>query len=172
MTSHILLRAACILAIGLGTLGPSSAQLRSPPLAASADANEDWRADITVMTIAPDGSWGAATESSAGRAIANAIDDCKSRYKLSIGCGHKMTTVRAGWSLAIRCGDSTILAAAKTLRDAEQQAIDREVELRRVYRPQMPPCVRLASVDPHGAVVAPNVADLLRTVTLRSYDAP
>jgi len=171
MISRIIFCAACVLAVGLGTFGPSSAQLAAPPPATSAEAVEDWRNDITVVTIAPDGSWGVATEPSTSRAIAHAIDDCKSRHGPGIGCGHKMTSIRAGWSLALRCGDSTILAAAKTLRDAEQQAVDRELELRRVYRPQMPPCVRLMSVDPHGAVVAPNVTDLL-TVMLRGYDAP
>jgi hypothetical protein len=172
MASRLILRTACVLAISLGTAAPSLAQSAAPPPATSAVANEDSRSDMTVVTVAPDGSWGVATESSTSRAIANAIVDCRSRYQHDIGCGHKMTSIRAGWSIAIRCGDSAILAAAYTLRDAEQQAVDRELELRRLYRPQLPPCVRLVSVDPTGTVVSPNVADLLRTVTLRGYDAP
>jgi len=112
---------------------------------------------VTVLTLANDGAWGTATESSTGRAIALAIRDCKVMSRRVLGCGAKFTTVRAGWSVAVLCGDETIITAAGQLADAERMAIDREIELRNVYRRNMPPCVRVATVNPNGSVVAPPV---------------
>jgi hypothetical protein len=56
------------------------------------------------------------------------------------------------------------MTAERTLIEAEQAAIDRELELRRFYRPDLPPCVRLVSIDPSGAIVAPYVAELVRVL--------
>ena len=112
---------------------------------------------VTVLTLASDGAWGTATESSTGRAIAFAIRDCKAMSRRVLGCGAKFTTVRAGWSVAVLCGDETIIAAATQLADAERMAIKREIELRNVYRRNMPPCVRVATVNPNGVVVTPLV---------------
>jgi hypothetical protein len=72
------------------------------------------------------------------------------------------TTVRSGWSIAELCGDETIIAAAARLADAEQIAKEREYRLRHVYQRNMPPCTRVATIDPDGRVVAPpalSVAD-------------
>ena len=112
---------------------------------------------VTVLTLASDGAWGTATESSTSRAIAFAIRDCKAMSRRVLGCGAKFTTVRAGWSLAVLCGDETIIAAATQLAAAERMAIKREIELREVYRRNMPPCVRVATVNPNGVVVATRV---------------
>jgi hypothetical protein len=112
---------------------------------------------VTVLTLASDGAWGTATEPSTSRAIAFAIRDCKTMSRRVIGCGAKFTTVRTGWSVAVLCGDETIIAAATQLADAERMAIKREMELREVYRRNMPPCVRVATVNPNGVVVAPVV---------------
>jgi hypothetical protein len=57
-----------------------------------------------------------------------------------------------------------IMVAERTLIKAEQAAIDRELELRRFYQPDLPPCVRLVSIDPSGAIVAPYVAELVRVM--------
>jgi hypothetical protein len=114
----------------------------------------DW-AEVTVLTIAPDGTWGAATDDFANVALAHAIADCKSKYKNEIGCGHRSTFVRQGWSLAFRCGPANVLVAEKLLADAEQAALRQERELRLRYAPNMPACVRTVTVDPYGRIVAP-----------------
>ena len=69
----------------------------------------------------------------------------------------KFATVRAGWSVAVLCGDETIIAAATQLADAEHMAIKREIELREVYRRNMPPCARVATVNSNGVDVTPLV---------------
>lgn len=126
---------------------------------------------MTVLVMAPNGSWGAAAGDSIGVATAAAIAHCKRMYRKAVGCGAYSTTIRGGWSLAIRCGDETIMAAERTLIEVEQAAIDRELELRRSYRPDLPPCVRLVSIDPSGAIVAPYVAEIVRVIIDRWRDA-
>jgi hypothetical protein len=110
---------------------------------------------VTVLTLASDGAWGTATESSTSRAIAFAIRDCKAMSRRVLGCGAKFTTIRTGWSVAVLCGDETIIAAEARLADAERMAIKREIKLREVYQRDMPPCVRVATVNPDGLVTAP-----------------
>jgi len=117
---------------------------------------------VTVLTLAPDGAWGTATETSVGQAIAFAIRDCKAMSQRVLGCGAMFTTVYAGWSLALLCGDETIVAAARERADAERIAINREIELREVYRRDMPTCVRIATVNPNGVVVAHPVQTSVR----------
>jgi hypothetical protein len=128
------------------------------------DAHEFGTAPITVLVMAPNGSWGAASEDSIGAATAAAVAHCKTIYRKAIGCGAYVTAIRAGWILGIRCGNETIVAAERTLIEVEQAAIDRELELRRFYRPDLPPCVRLVSIDPSGAIIAPYVAELVRVM--------
>ena len=65
----------------------------------------------------------------------------------------------------MRCGRETIIVARQTARATEQAAVDAELDFRRSYRPDMAPCVRVVSVDPHGAIIAPDVGHLLRLVT-------
>ncbi|MGP0094194.1 MAG: hypothetical protein ACLPKB_30250 [Xanthobacteraceae bacterium] len=110
----------------------------------------------TVLTMAPDGSWGVATEMDSGRAIARAIANCKKMYKKEIGCGASLTTISAGWSLAIRCGSENIIVAEKNLADAEKAALQRENALRVDYVSDLPACKRVLTVDPHGVVVMPD----------------
>jgi hypothetical protein len=117
---------------------------------------------VTVLTLARDGAWGTATETSTSQAIAFAIRDCRAMSQQALGCGAMFTTVRTGWSLAVLCGDEPIIAAAKQLGDAERMAIKRETELREVYRRDMPPCVRVATVNPDGLVVRPTSAEIAR----------
>lgn len=140
----------------VGAPGASVAQTNSP---------RDWTAPITVLTMTSNGEWGAATRELVGAAISAAIADCKQRFRRAKSCGVLQTTVREGWSLGIRCGDKSILVAEKMLIEAEQAAIDREIELRRQYGSDLPPCVRVVSVDPSGAVVAPYAAGLIGMVT-------
>lgn len=123
-------------------------------LAKPATASED---HPTVLTMAPDGAWGAATDVSTNRAIAGAIAHCKAMSQSDIGCGASFTTIRAGWSLGIRCGRENIVVAARTLADAEQAAVTREIELRKFYVSDMPPCRRVVTIDPHGTMTAPQL---------------
>ncbi len=169
MIGRSILCAACALAIFVGSSDEPFSQTDQLPVSSTAgDTDNEWRNDITVLAIAPDGTWGVATNAFVNRAIAKAISDCKTKYQKEIGCGHQITTVRAGWTLGIRCGNENIIVAAKTLIGAEQAAINREVELRQRYVPTLPPCIRMVSVDPQGAIVAPNIVELIRVVTSRS----
>jgi hypothetical protein len=138
--------AALLLGLSLGT---------SPVWAADIERDDDYPYR-TVLTLAPDGSWGTATDSDTGLAIAAAIHDCKAMSRRVTSCGAKFTTVFKGWSLAVLCGDETIIAAARQRAEAERLVVAREAELRLVYRRDMPPCVRVATVGPDGAAVAPN----------------
>ena len=111
----------------------------------------------TVLTLASDGAWGTATDFFMGPAIAFAIRNCRAMSGRPIGCGARFTATRAGWSVAMLCGDTPIMAARKQLADAEHAVADREIELRQVYLRDMPQCVRIVTVDPNGAVVEPYV---------------
>lgn len=121
----------------------------------TADDQRDDNPDLTVLTLAPDGSWGTATDRDTGQAIAAAIRNCKAMSRRVNSCGAKLAAVFRGWSLAVLCGDETIVAAASQRSEAERMAVAREAELRLVYRRDMPPCVRVATVGPDGTVVEP-----------------
>jgi hypothetical protein len=121
-----------------------------PLLTASDGSRSYW----TILTMAPDGAWGTATEIDTNVAIKNAIANCKKMHKERIGCGYMLTAIQGGWSLAIRCGSENIIVAQRTLADAEKAALNREIELREAYRRDMPACRRLAIVDPHGKIVS------------------
>ncbi len=165
--------AACLSALAITAHCTCLARAQSlPPNAAAAGTSavsggERDAAPTTVLTMAPNGSWGAATDDSVGAAIATAIARCNGRHRHAIGCGAWFTTIRGGWSLGIRCGQESILVSEQTLVEAEQAAIDREVELRRLHAASMPPCIRVVSVDPSGAIIAPYAADLVRIVMHR-----
>ena len=158
---------AATISIDLWSEACPAAELNVPPSASTDTDINSGSKDITVVAIAPDGTWGVATDPIIGRAIANAMDECKSKYQSKIGCGSRILFVRGGWSIGKRCGNQSIFVAEESLAKAEQAAINREAELRKLYAPDMPPCVRVMSVDPNGNVVAPDVAALLRIVTER-----
>ena len=96
-----------------------------PALAIVPD-QDDW----TVVTMAPDGSWGSATEPLVGQALAKAIDNCKAMSGTKIGCGAQFRAIQAGWIVATRCGDRNIVVAERRLADAERAARKRETESR------------------------------------------
>ena len=165
MSGHKILCVACALAMCIGSSNEPFSQTDPLPVSPSpADTDDDWRKDMTVLAIAPDGTWGVATDASVNRAIVKAISECKSKYQKRIGCGYQITIVRAGWTLGIRCGNENIIVADRTLIEAEQAAIDREVELRQHYVPTMPPCIRVVSINPQGTIIAPNIVELTRMV--------
>jgi hypothetical protein len=151
MIQRSLLGAAFALALTLGALAAALAQSASSQPAAI----EEWAHDFTVLTMAPDGSWGTATDSRINRAIALAISNCKAMSGLELGCGAYITTVRGGWSLGIRCGRENIIVADRDLAEAGRRADRRESELRELYVRDMPPCERVVTVDPNGLLVVP-----------------
>jgi hypothetical protein len=132
-----------------------AAALVAPPAATRAIAEDGW----TVLTMASDGSWGAATSFTFSRAIAIAIANCKIAYQREIGCGASFTSIQSGWSLGIQCGRQTIVVAEKTLAGVEQAAARREAELRQHYGLDMPACRRVVAVDPNGTIIAPHPDD-------------
>jgi hypothetical protein len=148
MIPRSLAGAAFAAALTLGALAAAFGQSASsqPPTI------EQWAHDFTVLTMAPDGAWGAATDSHIHVAIHQALSDCTAMSGKELGCGADLTTVRGGWSLGIRCGDENIIVADRQLAEAEHRATRRERELREYYLRAMPPCARVVTVDPNGLV--------------------
>ena len=138
---------ALTLAATLGLCGPAGGQLSVPV--------DEWQRDWTVVTMAPDGAWGVATDMYVIKALAGAVDDCLARTRRDVGCGSHFTTIRAGWTLGFRCGGRNIISAEAKLDDAVKRASWREFELRRLHDPDMPHCVRVVTVDPAGKILAP-----------------
>jgi hypothetical protein len=149
MRSLILLIAAMGAAvIGSDPLLAQAIASRPGSDAFAATQTGDW----TVVTMAPDGSWGVAASTTFGEALAGAISDCKAVSSGQIGCGAQTRAVRSGWIVALRCGDSNIVAAERELADAERAALNREAELRNLHSRNLPPCMWVLTVGPHGAV--------------------
>jgi hypothetical protein len=113
-----------------------------------------WENDWTVVTIAQDKSWGIGTAASQGLAIATAIKHCKTMSAGQSDCGAQFTTIRVGWTIANLCGDHKVIVTGISLADAEKAALGREIELQLFYVPDLPPCKRIITVDPTGAIVA------------------
>jgi hypothetical protein len=136
-----------VLALAMGLSTAAVGQIR---LVGESDAA--W----TVLTVAPDGAWGTATEEHVNRAIANAVARCRTTAGQTLGCGAYLVTIQRGWALGLRCGDQSILTTGKTLSDAVDTARAREDELRRNYAPAMPECSRIVAVAPDGSAVTPS----------------
>jgi hypothetical protein len=153
MFGRNVLATACALAVTFAACDAPRAQSAATQPAAI----EEWAHDFTVLTMAPDGAWGTATDPRINRAIFLAIENCKAMSGAKIGCGAYMTSVRGGWSLGIRCGRENIIVADRDLAEAEERARRREAELRALYAPNMPSCARLVTVDPNGGVVMPQL---------------
>jgi hypothetical protein len=134
--------------------------LAVPALAIVPD-QDDW----TVLTMAPDGAWGSATELTVGQALAKAIGNCKAMSGMKIGCGAQSRAIQSGWILAARCGDRNIVVADRRLADAEQAAQRWEADLREHYAPDLPPCRRVLTVNPRGGVMVATSQDEAGTAT-------
>ena len=104
--------------------------------------------ELTVVTIARDGSWGVATAGSQGPAIAAAIRDCQVMAGGPSDCGAHFITTRGKWVIATLCGDNKIIVAAETREGTEQAALVRERPLRGTYA-----CTRILTVSPLGTVL-------------------
>lgn len=144
--ARLLTSIACALTLSFGASG-ASAQSRT----AITLSHDEW----TALTMAPDGSWGVATDLFVNRAIAEAIHMCRGMSGQHLGCGAALVTVQAGWSLGIRCGQENILVADRYLEKAETIARERELALRYVYRRELGSCRRAVTVDPQGRVIVP-----------------
>jgi hypothetical protein len=131
-----------------------------PALAIVPD-QDDW----TVVTMAPDGSWGSATELSVNQALVKAIGNCKAMYETKLGCGAQFRAIQAGWIVATRCGDRNIVVAERRLADAEQAVRRRETDLREHYAPDLPPCRRVLTLNPRGGVMVATSQDEAGTAT-------
>lgn len=103
--------------------------------------------------MAPDGSWGAANEAYIYQAIAKAVSNCRKMSRHAIGCGAQFTVIRAGWTVAVRCGSANIIAAEPSVAAAERAAAGRETALRLAQGGQMLPCIRIVTVSPSGRVI-------------------
>jgi hypothetical protein len=108
--------------------------------------------EVTVVTPASKGAWGVATAGSTGEAIAAAVRACRAMARAPTDCGARLTTTRGKWIIANLCGDHPILVGADTREHAEATVIEREIEVRRIYVPGLPPCRRVLTVDPAGTV--------------------
>jgi hypothetical protein len=111
--------------------------------------------EVTVVTLARDGSWGVATAASQGPAIAAAIRDCRAMAGGPSDCGAQFASTRGGWVVAKLCGDRKIIVTAMTLEAAEREAQAQEMSLKRLHA-----CTRALTVDPHGVVVPGQSAPL------------
>jgi len=115
--------------------------------------------DMSVLTMAHEGSWGADTQVSLDDALQNAIARCKKMHGLKLGCGGQVISIQDGWLLGTRCGTRSILSSGATRADAEADADRREKNMRRDFVPSLPACRRVVSVDPQGNIVEPASAD-------------
>jgi len=128
-------------------LAATGVLLLAPP-AAAIELDE-----VTVVTLARDGSWGVATAGSTGEAIAIAVRACRAMARATTDCGAQFTAARGRWVVANLCGDHQIITSADTLHEAEAAALAREIQTRRIYVPRLPPCRSMLTVDPVGTVV-------------------
>ena len=119
----------------------------------AADAGEDL--DWTAVTVARDGSWGVATTGSQSQAIAAGIRNCRAMSLAGSDCGAELTTIRGGWTLALRCSDYRNPRRRQELEAAETAALNREIDLQLFYVPDLPPCRRILTVDPEGTANTP-----------------
>jgi hypothetical protein len=130
---------AAALIAALGLLLPCSVTI--PARAVDLD-------ELTVVTVARDGSWGVATAGSQGPAIGAAIRDCQAMVGGPSDCGAHFITSRGGWVIATLCGDNKIIVGAETRQGAEQAALVREQSLGGLHA-----CRRLLTVSPQGVVL-------------------
>lgn len=137
---------ACAFLLCAAVLTPAHAQL-----VLFGGSGADW----TVLTVAPDGAWGTATETYVNRAIATAIAQCRALSTRVLGCGAQLVTVQWGWALGQRCGEQNILTSGASLAAVLEDAHRRELELRRLYHSNMPNCRQLVLVAPDGSIKVP-----------------
>ncbi len=123
---------------------------------------QEWDHDWVALTIAQNGSWGAATHGNLTRAMMQAIRQCFAKSgKSGNDCGAEITTVRAAWSLAYACGDYTFVANGDTSADARLAAITRAAELRDIVGLELPTCALVVAVGADGRATPPDRREIL-----------
>jgi hypothetical protein len=137
-----------------GGIAATGALLTAASVLLAAPATAIELDEVTVVTLASDGSWGVATGGSTGEAIAAAVRACRAMARPPTDCGARLTTTRGRWVIANLCGDHPIIVGADTREDAEAAAIEREIQTRLAYVPALPSCRHVLTVDPAGAVAA------------------
>jgi hypothetical protein len=132
------------------------------PVLAPSAAAIDLDHEMTVVTLARDGSWGVGMAPSQGLAIAAALRDCRAMAAAPTDCGAQFITTRGGWVVAKLCGDHKIMVSGETREAAEQVALAREMSLNRLYA-----CTRVLTVGPGGVVLPGQPASVSQTVLRR-----
>src|SRR5262245_12436948 len=103
------LGAVCLLSLSLTLITATVAN----------STDDDWMHDVTALTIASSGAWGAATKTTTGAAIAGAIADCRARADDAVSdCGALQHIARSGWMLAHACGDRAFIVSGPSLPQA------------------------------------------------------
>lgn len=128
----------------------------APIAATRADASrEAWEHDWVALTVARNGTWGAATNANLTRAMMQAIREC-TRKSAAIGndCGAEITTVRASWSIAYACGEYTFIANGDTPADARIAAIHRAVDMQEILGFELAPCALVVAVGSDGIITS------------------
>jgi hypothetical protein len=128
--------------------------LVAPAAATRSDASrEAWEHDWVALTVARNGTWGAATNANLTRAMMQAIRDCM-RKSASAGndCGAEITTVRASWSIAYACGEYTFIANGDTPADARIAAIHRAIDMQDILGFELAPCGLVVAVGTDGSI--------------------
>jgi hypothetical protein len=126
----------------------------APPAATRTDASrEAWEHDWVALTVARNGTWGAATNANLTRAMIQAIRDCMRKSAVTGNdCGAEITTVRASWSLAYACGEYTFIANGDTPADARIAAIHRAVDMREILGFELAPCALVVAISSDGSI--------------------
>jgi len=111
---------------------------------------EQWLA----LTLAPDGTWGAAAHDSSNAAISGAIAQCAERsprIATSItGCGALLRLAPNGWGIAEICGTRWHVSVERTLGEAELSVQAWKHSLKYEHRIALPQCRRVVTVGPDG----------------------
>ena len=111
---------------------------------------EQWLA----LTLAPDGTWGAAAGDNANTAITGAIAQCAKRSPrppTSItGCGGLLRLARNAWGIAEICGTHWHVSVEPTLDEAELSLRAWKLSLKYEHGIVVPECRRVVTVGPDG----------------------
>jgi hypothetical protein len=120
---------------------------------------EQWLA----LTVAPDGTWGAAAAGSVNNAMVRAIAQCKdrspARQDSMTGCGALLRTAQNGWGVAEICGTHRHVSVERTLADAEFYLRAWKLSMQYEYGVKLAECRRVVTVGPDGDVTQAVAAD-------------
>jgi len=111
---------------------------------------EQWLA----LTLAPDGTWGAAASDNTSATMAGALSQCAKRSRrppTSItGCGSLLRLARDGWGIAEICGTHWHVSVEPTLAEAELSVHAWKLFLKYEHGTALPKCRRVVTVGPDG----------------------